>query len=403
MRPRRTRGAGVGVLLAALVAVPCLLLAQQPPIGSARRAASVIAAPAAPTAAAESPSTGPTCVPAALPRRAAAALIVGLPQVTRGDQALAAAVVDLGVSGIFLGHDNVRSVRQVTALVDALRARATHPLLIATDEESGRVAVTAPILGYGPSPRRLATERSPAQVRAYAGRLGQGLRTLGINLDLAPVADLDAGPAGGVIGDRSFASVPATAEAYSLAFAQGLTDSGVIPTVKHFPGQGRGAGDTHAGRVQVRAGLAELRATDLSPFQQLIDAGAPVVMLNHLDYTAFDPGLPASLSPAAYALLRTMGFRGVAITDSLGMGAINLRWNFPEAAVRAIAAGADAAFATDGSQAEQMQKALVAAVHSGRLPEARLNEAAARVTALAGGDPVALTCTTAPRLSFPSS
>jgi beta-N-acetylhexosaminidase len=96
-----------------------------------------------------------------------------------------------------------------------------------------------------------------------------------------------------------------------------------------------------------------------------------------------------------------MGFRGVAVTDSLGMGAVNLRWDFPEAAVRAIQAGADSAFATDGNQAVRMRNAIAAAVRSGRIPEDRLNEAAARLTALAGGDPMALTCTAAERVAFP--
>ena len=392
----------MGLLLALGVGIPCLLLAQQPPAGAHNAGkAPGKAAGQAPASTVEAIPRS-ACTPAPLPRRAAAVLIVGLPGVLRGDQPLARAVIDLGVSGIFLGHDNVQSATQVRELVAELRRRAGRPLLVSTDEESGRVAVTGPLLGYGPSPRRLARQNTPQQVRAYAGGLGKGLRDLGINLDLAPVADLDAGPAGGVIGDRSFAATPTTAEAYSRAFAEGLADSGVTPTVKHFPGQGRSAGDTHARRVVVRAALGDLQVTDLSPFQRLIDAGAPVVMLNHLDYTALDPDLPASLSPAAYGLLRTMGFRGVAMTDSLGMGAVNLRWDFPEAAVRAIAAGADAAFATDGKQAARMRDALVAAVRTGRLPQSRLDEAAARVTALAGGDPQALTCTTAQRVSFPA-
>ena len=100
-----------------------------------------------------------------------------------------------------------------------------------------------------------------------------------------------------------------------------------------------------------------------------------------------------------------MGFQGVAMTDSLGMGAVNLRWDFPEAAVRAIEAGADAALATDGNQAVRMRDALVEAVRTGRLPEARLSEAAARVTALAGGDPEAMSCldVTLPSLAAPSA
>jgi beta-N-acetylhexosaminidase len=143
----------------------------------------------------------------------------------------------------------------------------------------------------------------------------------------------------------------------------------------------------------VDATLADLQAHDLAPFGALIKAGVPAVMLDHVAYTAFDPDLPASLTPAAYKLLRDMGFRGVAITDSVGMGAVNLRWGFGEATARAIAAGADAVLTTDGTQAPAMRDAIVAAVRAGRIPEARLNEAAGRVTALAGGDAHAISCT----------
>ena len=160
--------------------------------------------------------------------------------------------------------------------------------------------------------------------------------------------------------------------------------------MKHFPGQGRSAADTHRTRAVVPTPLSELRSTDLVPFQRAVDAGAPVVMLNHLGYAALDGDVPASLSPQAYSLLRSTGFRGVAMTDSLGMGAVNLRWDFPTAAVLAVGAGADAVLATDGAQAVRMRDALVAAVRSGALPEVRLSEAAARVTALAGGDPGAV-------------
>ena len=353
------------------------------------------AADAAPVRSSPTPSPTPTpppCVPAPLEQRAAAVLVVGLPAVTTAEDPLAQSVVDLGVGGVFLSEPNVETADQVRALSDGLRARAGRPLLVSTDEESGRVAVTREVVGSGPSPRRLAQENPPDGVRAYARGLGERLASVGVDLDLAPLLDLDAGASGGIIGDRSFGADPETAARYGLAFSAGLLDAGVTPTVKHFPGHGRSTVDTHATSTVVEATLDELRATDLVPFQRAVDAGVPVVMLNHLQYAALDADLPASLSPRAYALLREMGFTGVAITDSVGMGAVNLRWDFPEAAVVAVAAGADAVLATDGAQAQRMRDALVEAVGTGRLPEDRLSEAAARVTALAGGDPMAMSC-----------
>ena len=399
----RPRNLGVSLLLAAGVAVPCVLLAiapaaTGPALAEVRKADVVTVVPGAVL-----PSASPACTPAPIEQRAGAVLIVGMPGVTSADQPLAQAVVDAGVSGVFLAGQNVRSVEQVTELISGLRARAGRPFLVSTDEESGRVAATRVVVGGGPSPRRLARQLTPEQVREYAEEMGRDLAGVGIDLDLAPVLDLDDGPASGVIGDRSFSSEPLEAEEYGRAFAEGLARAGVTPTIKHFPGQGRSAGDTHTGQSQVTADLGELQVTDMAPFQRLIDAGAPVVMMNHLDYAALDPELPASLSPAAYALLRSMGFKGVAMTDSVGMGAVNLRWDFPDAAVRAIGAGADAVLATDGNQAVRMRDALVSAVAAGIVPEERLNEAAARVTALAGGDPVALTCTAATKVTFPAS
>jgi beta-N-acetylhexosaminidase len=312
--------------------------------------------------------------------------------VTWADDPLAQQVVQLGVGGVFLAGGNARSAEQVSALTTGLRAAAGRPLLVSTDEESGRVAHMRQVVGAGPSPRRMAREQSAEAVRERAAETGRTLSEVGVDLDLAPVLDLDDGPAAGVIGDRSFSADPQEAATYGLAYARGLADAGVTPAVKHFPGHGRSAVDSHRESSLVAAGLEELAATDLVPFQAAVDAGAPVVMLNHLQYEALDPDLPASLSPRAYALLRETGFEGVAMTDSVGMGAVNLRWDFPDAAVQAVAAGADAVLATDGNHAARMRDGLVAAAQSGTLPEARLSEAAARVTALAGGDPVAMSC-----------
>ncbi len=383
-----------GLLLTAALLSGCAGAAATP---------SAAPSPASPAASPTASPTAPACTPAPLARRAAAVLVVGLPGVTTADAPLARSVVDLGVGGLFLSEPNVRSTAQVRALAAGLRERAGRPLLVSTDEESGRVAVTRAVVGAGPSPRRLARSMTVEQVRAFAQGLGERLADVGVDLDLAPVADLDDGPARGIVGDRSFGADPQRAADYALAFAAGLSDAGVAPTVKHFPGQGRSTTDTHRTTETVQVSVEELRGTDLVPFSRAVDAGVPVVMLNHLQYAALDPDLPASLSPRAYALLRSLGFEGVAMTDSVGMGAVNLRFDFPEAAVRAVAAGADAVLATDGAQAVRMRDALVQAVQGGRLPQERLDEAAARVAALAGADPVALTCRTAssPELVLP--
>ncbi|MEY2478411.1 MAG: beta-N-acetylhexosaminidase [Actinomycetota bacterium] len=338
------------------------------------------------------PAATTACQPGPVEDRAAAVLIVGMPAVTQSSDPMVAQVLDARVGGVLITEPNVRSSAQIGQLVSDIKARAGRPLIVATGEESGRVSTFRDVIGRTPSARSLAARPAPA-VQEFARDVGSKLAAIGVNLDLAPVVDLDAGPAGGLIGDRSFSADPVRAGAYGLAWARGLAAAGVAPTAKHFPGHGRATGDSHLELLQVTTPLAELEAHDVKPFAELIRAGVPAVMLDHVAYTAFDPALPASLAPAAYQLLRRLGFKGVAITDSVGMGAVNLRWNFGEATVRALAAGADAVLTTDGTQAPAMREAIVTAVREGRVPEARLNEAAGRVVALAGGDARALTCT----------
>ena len=334
----------------------------------------------------------PSCRPAPLGQRAGQVLVVGLSDATTSSARIVREVLDAHVGGVLIAEPNIESVAQVGQLVADIRARAARPLIVSSDEESGRVSRFRELVGTIPSPRRLAAANSPAAVRNVAKRIGSRLAAVGVNLDLAPVADLDAGPATGIVGDRSFSDDPATAAAYALAYAQGLAAAGVNPTAKHFPGHGRTAVDTHARLPTVDVALDELMATDAKPFATLIRAGVPAVMVNHVAYTALDARLPASLSPRAYRLLRDMGFRGAAITDSVDMGAVNPRWSFAEATVRALQAGADGVLTSDGTHTRTMRDAVVAAVTAGQPDERRLNEAAGRMLALAAGDAGAFTC-----------
>ena len=341
------------------------------------------------------------CQPASLRDRAAQVLVVGLPDVTDATDPLVTEVLDVGVGGVLLTDGNVASRAQVAALVQDLRRRSRHPLVVSTDEETGRVRTFEGILGPTPSARRLAREATPPAVRQRGQELGSALASMGIDLDLAPVADLDAGPYSGIIGDRSFSADPAVATQYALAFAAGLSDGGVRAAAKHFPGHGPAHGDDHTGRVTSSLSLADLNATHVRPFADMVGAGIPVVMMSNVDYAALDRDLPASVSPAAYRLLRDTGFRGVALTDSVGMAAVNLRWDPATAAVKAIEAGADGVLVTNGKFAREMVDSLEYAVQQGTLSEARLNEAAARMAALAGGDPMAVACqaTVLPKLT----
>ncbi len=397
---RRRAAIMLGVIILGTAVMGFTVWATTPPAASAlvgglnaptRKATtptSVIAARVRPTA------TDPACTPAPLAERAARTLIVGLPTVTDHADPLVKEILDLGVGGVFLNTDNVKSKTQVTSLIAGIRARAGRPILIATDEEPGRVSVFRELVGSSPSARRLASEETPAGARKHAAGVAAQLAGMGIDMDLAPVADLDDGPSSGVIGDRSFSADPTVAGNYAYAYAAGLADGGVLPVVKHFPGQGRSSEDIHFRTASVTVTLDALQSSDLRPFEALIRAGIPAVMMNHLRYSSIDPDLPASLSPRAYQLLRGLGFQGAAITDSVGMAAVNQTWDVAEASVRAVAAGADGVLNTGGQTAKDMRHGLVAAVYTGKLDESRINEAASRMVALAGGDPATVTCMT---------
>lgn len=334
-------------------------------------------------------STAPACTAAPLAERAAAVLIVGIDDDTTADGALAREVTALGVGGIEVRQPNVVDAAQLRALVEGLRAQSARTLVVAADEEGGRVSRLRSVIGSTASARTLGNQPLDA-IRAEAARRGQAMKELGIDLVLGPVADADGGPANGSIGDRAFAGDIAAAGERAGAFAAGLTDAGVLATVKHFPGQGGVADDSHAGTVASPYTAAQVEEAARA-FLPAIEAGAGAVMVSHITYEAVGP-LPASVEPAMYELLRSLGFDGVAMTDALGMGAIVQRWPTPEATVVALRAGADVVLVNQGQEAVGMRDAIVAAVTDGTLPEARLDEAVGRVLRWRGDDPASMVC-----------
>lgn len=328
--------------------------------------------------------TGPiaVCTQAALEDRAGLVLVVGLPGVTTTDDPLIDRLAEAGVGGVMLRSENITGEEQARKLVAGLRARLGRHLLVAVDDEGGRVTSLGAVGRSVSSARRLG-QRGPEAAEAAGRALGDLATSIDIDWVFAPVVDLDDGPAGGVIGDRSFGGDPEEVAATAGAFARGLRAGGVAVTVKHFPGHG-GTGDPHLGDTVDDTSTPEVIDRRLVPFRALIAEGAEAVMVGHASYPQLWGDLPASLEPRAYALLRAQGFDGVAITDALGMGAVHARFGFDTAPAMAVAAGADAVLVTQGDQVEVLLDGLVAAVHDGRLDEARLATAVERVLALRG-------------------
>ncbi len=334
----------------------------------------------------------PACHPESLQRLAAATLIVGLPDTVNPNDPLAVSAPELGVGGILLESANVQSADQVRGLIAAIKARKGGPLLVTTDEEGGRVTSFSSVIGWEPSARSTGS-LGPTAVQQRAKLLGQELHGLGVTVDFAPDLDVTGGPDNAPIGDRSYSGDPATASADALAFARGLSAGGVTPVLKHFPGLGSADANTDLTSIVVNDPEWSLIYRDMRPFIDAINAGAPAVMVGHAQYPALGTGtLPASLSPVIYQKLRAIPFHGVTITDSLGAGAVNLRFDFPVAAVKALSAGVDGLLTTDANQALRMRDAIVTAVQTRHLAAARVADAAAHLIALAGADPYPVTC-----------
>ena len=330
------------------------------------------------------------CIRASLEDRVGLLLVVGIPGVTTAENPLVDQLVEVGVAGVMLRDDNIEGEAQTIELIQGLRQRLGDDLLVAVDDEGGRVTSMRALDQPVRSARRLG-QADPESVRKFGLDLGERAASMGIDWVLAPVADLDDGPADGVIGDRSFGGDPTDVAVAASAFADGLHDAGVAVTAKHFPGHG-GEGDPHTGRTVDPSTLADLERGDLVPFRRLVAEGAEATMVGHVTYPAVWGDVPASLAPGAYELLRAQGFSGVAITDALGMGAIHAQHGFDVAPAMAIGAGADAVLVNQGGSVLVLRDGLVAAVRDGRLDEARVDEAVRRVLALRGQDPDGVVC-----------
>ena len=299
---------------------------------------------------------------------------------TTPENAPLAELQELQPGAVMLFGRNVGSAGHLRRLIAALRAVTPLPPLIAIDQEGGRVArIRDDAVAQLPSAMAFGAAGDPALARTCAALLGRDLARLGISVDFAPVADLALAPASTVIGTRAFGDDPRRAGDFAAAFARGLREGGVAAAVKHFPGHGATAADSHDVLPHVDS-AAEI------PFVRAIAAGgAAMVMAAHVVVDAIDPDVPASLSPAVLTgLLRgTMGFTGVIVTDCLQMDAIAGGIGTVPGAVRAIAAGADLALIShDPALARGAAEAVAAAAADGTLPPARLQEAAARVCAL---------------------
>ncbi|MGA9873598.1 MAG: glycoside hydrolase family 3 N-terminal domain-containing protein [Rhodococcus sp. (in: high G+C Gram-positive bacteria)] len=347
-----------------------------------------------------SSSAAPTTeIPPAPPADACTTFVAGMSERQRLAQLLTVGVtgtsdaVDImareQVGGIFIGSWTDSSTL-ANREVPQIAAAAAVPPMVTIDEEGGRVSRVEDLLGADPSARETAQTMSVEQTYEMALERGRGLKDLGVTVDYAPVVDVSSQPDDSVIGDRSYSADAGEVIAYAGAYAQGLRDAGVQPVIKHFPGHGRGSGDSHTGAVTTPP-LEQLTQSDLAPFAALAPTGVGV-MVGHLDVPGLTaPGEPASISPAAMALLRDgVGYgaaplAGPIFTDDLsGMAAITDRLGIVAAVEAALVAGADVALWLTTDDVPQVLDNLVSAVATGRLSPEQVDRSAATVARYKG-------------------
>ncbi|WP_353952326.1 glycoside hydrolase family 3 protein [Knoellia sp. S7-12] len=290
--------------------------------------------------------------------------------------------LDNGLGGVALFGRNIMDLAQVSALTAAVHG-ANPRAIIAIDEEAGDVTRLEHSTGSSwPGNLALGVVDDVALTEAVAREIGTMLDSVGVDLDYAPVADVNNNPANPVIGVRSFGADPALVARHTAAWVAGLQSAGVLACAKHFPGHGDTATDSHLDMPVVNFEGPE--DVVLQPFRAAIESGTASIMSAHILVRGLDDQ-PATLSRRALVdLLRThLGFDGLILSDGMEMGAITRSMSLGEGCVRAVAAGVDSLCIGGGLAGEEtvleVADALVDAVHDGRLDESRLAHAAQQV------------------------
>lgn len=315
--------------------------------------------------------------------------LTGVSQAVVAGSATQRALDDIPVGGLCYFAQNITGSQQLRDLLAntcdiASRSGAGIAPFLTVDEEGGMVARVANS-GYFD----VESFSNMAEVgatgdetkAAYVGTtIGTYLHEIGFNVDFAPVADVLTNPRNEVIGPRAFSSDPGVVAQMVSAEVAAMLETGTMPCIKHFPGHGDTAGDSHTGAVVSKRTADEIRACEYKPFQAGIEAGCPFVMVGHIETPGLAAdGLPASLSKTMIIdeLRGRLGFEGVVISDSFVMGAITQRYAPSDVAVRFIQAGGDMILMPENLQ--EAYRGVLAAVDGGAIEESRIDESVERI------------------------
>lgn len=308
--------------------------------------------------------------------------LTGVSTVTAAGEGTRKALERYPVGGLLYDRTNLVSMEQAQAMLSNSQSYSRIPLILTCDEEGGRVNRVMGTLGttyFGPMLQYRG--QGPEAAAENARTIASDLKSVGFNMDLAPVADVWSNPANSVIGDRAYSTDFQEAAELVAAAVRGFHEGGAACTLKHFPGHGDTSADSHFGSVYVHKTLDQLREAELLPFRAGIDAGADAVMMGHLILDAVDdrPTL-LSYKLVTELLRQELGFDGVVMTDSLRMEAMTDHYSSGEIAVGAVQAGVDLLLCPEDLDAAI--NALTEAVESGQITQERLDESVLRILRL---------------------
>lgn len=314
-------------------------------------------------------------------------IIAGFPSLEVDDQARAL-VSDYQVGNFILFARNMNTAEQVArmcaGLSDMTFEKTGLAPFIAADQEGGLVSRITEGAALFPGAMALAAAADEAEIRQVGKNCGEMLRAMGVNVNFAPVLDVNIEPLNPIIGIRSFGDDPQRVADLGSAMAEGMVEGGVIATLKHYPGHGNVAVDSHLDLPTNDTDPGLLEKTEFLPFKQAFDRGATAIMSCHIRFPKIDPHLPATLSPAILTdlLRKKQGFQGLVFTDCMEMEAIQKGWGTAEGAVLAVLAGCDVLCISHHVEAVRAAcDAIYEAVRSGRIPRARIQETYDRIVA----------------------
>lgn len=299
-------------------------------------------------------------------------------------------IVNHHVGGLILFERNFENPEQLTQLILDLQELALStppfiPLFISVDQEGGRVSRLQPHFTRFPTPGCLGNSRSESLAHRFGLALGREMRAVGINMNYAPVLDVNTNPKNPIIGTRAFSNEPEWAARLGVAFLKGFREAGVLAVGKHFPGHGDTSQDSHLTLPSVNRDAQTLESVELIPFQAAIDSGLDVIMTAHVIYKAWDKKFPATFSvPIIKNLLREkMGFQGLIISDDLEMKAVQDHIPFEDYPTLGTEAGVDLfLICHDTDKVKALLKQMDRDVSSKKIPLATIESSLQRILAV---------------------